>query len=119
MSQSIGHHNITGYQPERHIEYFNQEDTIQCILGSDGLFEMMLIKESLPTIPELLPTELEELDKDTFDMLTMTAEELVLKAEHRWKKEWNYMWHIKDYTKIVNVPYNDYDDISAIVWRKK
>ena len=119
MSQSIGHHNITGYQPEKHIEYFNQEDTIQCILGSDGLFEMMLIKETLPTIPELLPTELEDLDKDTFDMLTMSAEELVLKAEHRWKQEWKYMWHIKDFTKIVNVPYNDYDDISAIVWRKK
>ena len=118
MTQSIGHHNIMKYEPERHIEYFESHDTIQCILGSDGLFEMMIIEESILPLPELSQTEIEDIHKDTIDMLTMTAEELVLKAEQRWKQEWIYMWHPKKFNETIKTPYSGYDDISAIVWRK-
>lgn len=120
MSQSIGHNNVTCYAPERHIEFFTPEDSIQCIMGSDGLFEMLLIPENILKIPSISDEELSEIvDKDTIDMLTMTAEELCDKAEKRWKQEWNYLWHPNDPTKEVITTFgNEWDDISAIVWKK-
>lgn len=53
MSQSIGHNNITGYEPEKNVLYFTPEDKITCILGSDGLFDMTVIDISVhPTLTE-------------------------------------------------------------------
>jgi serine/threonine protein phosphatase PrpC len=120
MSQAIGHNNVTCYEPERHIEFFTQEDSIQCIMGSDGLFEMLLIPENILKVPVISDEELLEIvSEDTVDMLTMNAEELCEKAENRWKQEWKYLWHPNDPTKEIDTNFGDgWDDISAIVFRK-
>jgi serine/threonine protein phosphatase PrpC len=121
MTQSLGHKNITGYEPERHIEYYEEMDTIHILMGSDGLFDMLLLKKYINTIPEHTPTDLEDIEKDNQDILEMTATEIVEKAERRWKKEdWSYHWHIKDYSQIMTpISFMGmYDDISAITWKK-
>jgi serine/threonine protein phosphatase PrpC len=121
MTQSLGHKNITGYDPERHVEYFEEIDTIHVLMGSDGLFDMLLLEKYIKTTPEITPSDLEDIQKDNQDIIVMTATELVEKAEQRWKKEdWTYHWHIKDYSQIMS-PISfmgAYDDISAITWKK-
>jgi serine/threonine protein phosphatase PrpC len=121
MSQAIGHNNVTGYAPERHIEYYSPEDSIQCIMGSDGLFEMLLIPENILKVPAISDEELAEIvHKDTMDILVMNAKELCEKAEKRWKQKWIYLWHPKDPTKEIETDFGTgWDDISAIVWRNK
>lgn len=121
MTQALGHENITGYDPERHIEYFEDTDKINIVMGSDGLFDMLLLNQSVIKTPELSPSELEDIQKENIDILTMSATELVEKAEKRWKKEdWIYHWHIKDYSQVMGPISFDggYDDISAITWKK-
>lgn len=121
MTQSLGHGNITGYDPERHIEYFEETDMMNVLIGSDGLFDMLLLEHSISKSPELTSVEIEEIKKEEMDILTMSATELVEKAEKRWKKEdWTYHWHIKDYSQVMGPISFDggYDDISAITWNK-
>jgi len=120
MTQCLGHGNITGYEPERHVEYFEENDLMHIVMGSDGLFDMLLLEKNVKTTPELTPTDLEDIQKDHIDILTMNATELVEKVEQRWKKcDWSYHWHIKDYSKVMApLSFNgEYDDISAITWR--
>jgi serine/threonine protein phosphatase PrpC len=121
MTQSLGHKNITGYDPERYVEYFEEMDTIHILMGSDGLFDMLLLEKYVKTTPELTPTDLEDIQKDNQDIIAMNATEIVEKAEQRWKKEdWSYHWHIKDYSQVMT-PISfmgGYDDISAITWKK-
>jgi serine/threonine protein phosphatase PrpC len=121
MTQSLGHGNLTGYDPERHIEYFEETDKINILMGSDGLFDMLLLEKVIQTTPELSTSELDDIRKDTDDILMMNASEIVEKVEKRWKKEdWSYHWHIKDYSQVMSpISFNGcYDDISAITWKK-
>jgi serine/threonine protein phosphatase PrpC len=121
MTQSMGHGNITGYDPERHVESFEETDSIKIVMGSDGLFDMLLLEQSISKLPELTSSEMEDLKLETIDILSMTATELVEKTERRWKKEdWAYHWHIKDYSQVMYPISFDggYDDISAITWNK-
>jgi serine/threonine protein phosphatase PrpC len=121
MTQSLGHGNITGYHPERHIEYFEETDRINILMGSDGLFDMLLLTQKVKTPPELSTDDLDDIQKDNDDILIMNATEIVEKIEKRWKKEdWVYHWHIKDYSKVMSpISFNGaYDDISAVTWKK-
>jgi hypothetical protein len=54
------------------------------------------------------------------DMLTMTAEELLAKAEARWKQQWIYMWDLTDFTNTYDatIEARHTDDISVIVWKQ-
>jgi serine/threonine protein phosphatase PrpC len=122
MTQCLGHGNITGYEPERHIEYFEENDSMHILMGSDGLFDMLLLKKNIQITPDLTPTDLEDIQRDQIDILTMNATELVEKVEKRWKKcDWIYHWHNKDYSKIVYPLSFEgvYDDICAIIWKNK
>jgi serine/threonine protein phosphatase PrpC len=121
MTQSLGHGNITGYHPERHIEYFEETDRINILMGSDGLFDMLLLTTKVKTPPELSTNDLDDIQKDNDDILMMNATEIVEKIEKRWKKEdWVYHWHINDYSKVMSpISFNGaYDDISAVTWKK-
>jgi serine/threonine protein phosphatase PrpC len=117
MSQSIGHDNCTGYEPEKNIVYFEPTDKVRCILGSDGLFDMMLLEDAILPEPPLTPEEFHDILQDQKEFMILSAEQLVRKAEMRWKQKWNYRWCITDYTKVMETYFGGYDDISAIVWK--
>jgi serine/threonine protein phosphatase PrpC len=118
MTQSIGHNNITGYAPERNVVYYTKEDCVQCILASDGFSDMILLEGELPKTPEYTAEEMIDVEKDKHDLLTMSATELVEKAEARWRQTWNYMWTSTDYTQTMLTSFPEYDDVSVILWKK-
>ena len=122
LTQSIGHCNITGYQPEFHTEFFEESDKIRIILGSDGFFDMIILSDSIPKIPEseITVDDNEDIITDEHDLLTMSADQLVEKAETRWRKEdWFYHYDSNDYSKRIRTGFTGvYDDIAVIVLEK-
>jgi len=122
MTQAIGHNNITGYAPEKNVVLFEEHDNIDIIMGSDGLWEMILLEQSAKTIPFLTEVEIADIVQDKVDLLTMNAAEIVRKAERRWKKEdWIFHWDINNFKKITQECSfcGNYDDISVVKWSKK
>jgi serine/threonine protein phosphatase PrpC len=110
-TQALGHNDITGYEPEVHTEYFGPEDEMRCLLFSDGLGDMLLFESE----------DEEEKINEARDILTSTAEELVLKSQSRWLQEWEWHWNSKnpESFSMTKFPPDMMDDISAIVWDNK
>ena len=105
MSQSAGHHGITGYDPELQTLYFPVESKLQIIIGSDGLFDVMN----------------QEIEKD-YDILcnSQTAEEIVDFAEARWKQDWYYVDYVTgERVELRAIKLPDYDDVSACVFSRR
>jgi serine/threonine protein phosphatase PrpC len=129
LSQSIGHHSKTGFEPEKKTIEFESEDVIQIVLSSDGVSDMIC----------------DQVD-DPFLSTVDTAAEVVEFAEKRWKKDWfncitdksrdTYMKHKKYREEMENLKRADmpdgktyyeyektkfpqYDDISCIVWSQR
>lgn len=120
LTQSIGHCGVTGYEPEFHTEFFTESDKIRVILGSDGFFDMILLSDSFPN-SEITIEDQEDLINDENDLLTMSDEQLLEKAEMRWRKEdWIYHYDLNDYNRTTQIGFGgSYDDISVIVFDKK
>ena len=121
MTQSLGHNNITGYDPEFHVEYFQKEDKIDVIAGSDGLFDMLLLEDNILRNPELSDEDWSDIKQDQIDLLSMTSLELVSKAENRWrKKDWEFHFNPNKFEDFQVANFGgSYDDICAVTWRKK
>lgn len=117
MTQAIGHNDITGYEPERNTILFEKSDKMDVIMGSDGLWEMIVLVTHQAGIPD---EYLEDVLKDAEDLLQMNAAELVSKAEARWKKvDWEFHWNILEPAVFIKTSFGgQYDDISAIKWSK-
>lgn len=105
MSQSAGHHGITGYDPEVQTLYFPIESSLQIIIGSDGIFDVMN----------------HQVEED-YNMLcnSPTANELVDFASARWAQDWhnvNYNTgeHFDQLKQTIKLS-GGYDDISACIW---
>ena len=117
LTQAIGHNNMTGYEPERQTIFFDKSDKVDVIMGSDGLWEMIILEKNGHATSE---EDLSDALQDKQDLLTMNAAELVSKSEARWKKEdWKYYWNPKNSEHFcINGFGGSYDDISAIKWTK-
>jgi len=121
MTQAIGHNGITGYNPEKNIVLFDtDDDAIDVIMGSDGLWEMIIFKQH-EVFPPLTEEEQADTVQDRVDLLTMNAAELATKAEIRWRKNWRLYYDIDDFTKIFKKTNfgGIYDDISVVKWSKE
>jgi serine/threonine protein phosphatase PrpC len=107
MSQSLGHNHITGYDAEVHIELFEDGDKMRVVMGSDGLFDMIIKEEDGEN----------EIDtrQDLLDMLNMSAEDLLDKVEARWKQDW-FLYDGTEKGCVTSYPKNMLDDISVIIW---
>jgi len=129
LTQSIGHHGITGFDPERKTIEFSCDDEVQIIIGSDGLFDVVCHE-----IDGLFLAQVEE------------ADALVKFADSRWKQEWlntiteqsrkfymslnGYMEQMttlknvempdgKIYYEYERTTFPEYDDISCVVWSQR
>ena len=107
MSQSLGHNHITGYDAEVHIELFEDGDKMRVVMGSDGLFDMIIKEEDGEN----------EIDtrQDLLDMLNMSAEDLLDKVEARWNQDW-FLYDGTEKGCVASYPKNMLDDISVIIW---
>jgi len=121
MSQAIGHNNTLGNDVEAHVEYFEESDKVRCILGSDGIFDMILLPEPvLALVPPPTEEELDAVECDKMDLLTMSAEQLCDKIEARWKQDWEYRYNMSSFDlRMISNFIGGLDDISAVVWDKK
>ena len=72
MTQSMGHHDELGYNPEVCEIQFLPNQRVDFIVGSDGLWDMINL----------------DLSADALVFHTGTAEEIVDYAAGRWKQEW-------------------------------
>lgn len=110
-TQSLGHFDATGYDPEIHVEMFEEGEHVRVISCSDGFSEMMLIDESTCE-------NAEDMERDGLEMVTFSLDELLEKAEARWKKNWCYYWHPvkKDLFVETAFPDNGYDDIALSIY---
>lgn len=118
VTQAIGHNGITQYDPEFHTLCFEPEDEIKLVVGSDGLWDM-IVQEAVPPPewPPLTETEIQDLENDKQDLLNMNAEELVEKSHQRWaKKEWILHGNSRRFAKVSKTNFDGYDDISVITW---
>jgi len=101
LTQSLGHHNFTGFLPEVVTVPFLPMDEVQIVIASDGLFD--IIK-----------------DDDSSDLLllaTASATEIAEFAEKRWKQEWKYIPDIANPEEFSYTHFPGFDDVSVGVWK--
>ena len=110
-TQALGHNEATGYQFEKHIETFTFEDDMRVVAGSDGFYDMFLLEGEVA----------EDVEQDRVDITTMSVEQLLQKAENRWKQSWNYHWNKASPEMMFETvfPHDSYDDLSLVIWDNK
>lgn len=120
MTQAIGHNGITGFSPEKHIELYDSSDIIRVVIGSDGLFDMLLVENRFFKQKDYTEKDTEDLNNDYIDINFMNAESLCKKSEKRWKKQdWIYHYDESNYSKFVKIGFDGYyDDISVLIFNK-
>lgn len=102
MTQSIGHHGITGIEPETSVIYYNPEDKIDLIIATDGLWDVF---------------NPETIEQDCTMILNSSASEIVNEAEKRWKQPWDLHSDGIVYPGQT-FPLSNYDDVSVGVWHR-
>ena len=98
-SQSLGHHGITGYEPETTHIPFELGSLVRVVLVSDGVSDM-LHKDSA---------------KDNVALLTLNAEDLAQYAENKWSKSWTVLMSSGKTYPNYHIPRDQFDDISVVV----
>jgi serine/threonine protein phosphatase PrpC len=99
-SQSLGHNGITGCSPYVSISKFDKTDSLRVIVGSDGLWDMIM-KDNIDEMNELYKME---------------GTDILQFAINRWLQKWN-MIRLDDPTNIVVASYERHqcDDIGFVV----
>jgi len=92
-TQSFGHNNMTGIDPSCEIIYYEPEDKVRIICGTDGFWDMKMI--------------------DYPYIALESAIRLVNVAERKWKQQWMYYDGINT---PVQTTFEEADDIGIAVW---
>lgn len=72
-TQALGHNSITGYDPEYKVIQLTENDKFKVIIGSDGLWEMIM-KDDI---------------QDVNNLYNMDANAIVEQTTNRWLQMWN------------------------------
>jgi len=105
-TQTFGHNGATGFAPTSKRIDFTQTQHVRIIAASDGFWDMIYLPD------------LEEIN----DLKRMSPNDLLLKAENRWKQDWIYSedQNETDESKIVTSNFGDmFDDIAIAFWDNK
>ena len=107
MTQVLGDYWVTGNEAEYFEYIFDPVDEVRIVAGSDGFWEQYIF-EGL------------DASEDLADITSLTAEELIEKAEARWKQEWQYFWNPKKPNEFIITDYDgQYDDIALAIWSNR
>jgi len=108
VTQALGHAGKTGICPTRtEIPYIAGRDDVRIILGSDGVFDMIL-------------RDVDETDQfivsDIMEMMDMSAEEIGKRACNRWLQSWEMHYDVDNPSlyEIANYGNEDADDVSVV-----
>jgi serine/threonine protein phosphatase PrpC len=88
FTQALGHLGITGIQPEKNVIYFTHGQKVRVLMGSDGLWEMMNLREDLKR------DKLDDYLEDFAILSSASCLEIINLAETRWKQNWNYYYDL-------------------------
>jgi serine/threonine protein phosphatase PrpC len=106
VSQALGHNGKTGICPDRTVIPYFPGDRVDIILGSDGLFDMVI----------------RELDSDAFvesdllEMLAMPGQEIMKRACDRWLQEWTMYYDLDNPNKSAKYQWDrsSSDDVAVV-----
>jgi serine/threonine protein phosphatase PrpC len=102
-SQSLGHVNYTGYDPEyKEIKFDLKKDHVKIVCASDGLWDMLDKEE----------------EKEYHILQSCDANGICEFAENRWRQSWKQCFDINELDKytIATFPENGYDDVGVSVF---
>ena len=85
MTQSLGHNNITGVQPERKVIPYTPENKVRVILMSDG-------------VQDIICSEPEYYAQDIHTLCHYSSSEIAALSETRWKQQWKFYMNKDDET---------------------
>lgn len=100
-TMSLGHNNMTGFEPDIVTLHFKLTDHVRIISGTDGFWGMIV----------------KELDREL--LKTLPLYELMDLVEKRWKQEWEYAADPKKPDEIIKTEFPGYDDITLCIWDNK
>jgi serine/threonine protein phosphatase PrpC len=100
-TQSLGHNGITGYEPEYKTIPIIKGEKYKIIIGSDGLWDMVMVDDQL----------------DMNKLSRKNVHELMEQTTNRWLQTWNMQDLLNNDTDIIQCNYapNQCDDIAIIV----
>ena len=78
MTRALGHYGVTGQLPDVKTIPINETDVIKIIIGSDGLFDMIIKDEN-----DML------CEKDVTLLCSMSGEEILTQTVNRWLQPWD------------------------------
>jgi serine/threonine protein phosphatase PrpC len=97
-TMSLGHNNMTGFEPDIVKMQFKSTDHVRIMSGSDGFWGMIV----------------KEIDREL--LKTLQFYQLMELAEKRWKQEWEYAGDPKKPDDIIKTVFPGYDDITLCIW---
>ena len=100
-TQALGHNNMTGYDPDYTTIPLTLEDTYKVIIGSDGLWDMVMVDN----------------EQDMKRLYKMDAEKIVERTTTRWLQDWNMQDLLNHNEEIVLCKFErkQCDDIAVVV----
>jgi serine/threonine protein phosphatase PrpC len=100
-SQCLGHNGITGCVPDIVIIPITKRDRYKVILGSDGLWDMVM----------------KDNEEDISQLYEMDAEKIMNQTVERWLQPWNMIDRLNNNSIIHHSKYKPYqcDDIAVVV----
>jgi serine/threonine protein phosphatase PrpC len=101
-TQALGHRNVTGIRPDRTVIEYGSSDTIRVIVGSDGLFDMIIKCD-----------DGSYLENDIMEMNSMSCELIVKRAVDRWLQEWEAV--VNGETTKFKFARVDCDDVCVVI----
>jgi len=100
-TQSLGHAGITGYDPEIMVIPILAEDKYKIIIGSDGLWDMIMLDN----------------EEDMKNLYLKNVNDIMEQTTNRWLQEWNMQDLLNNNPTIVKSKFTSKhcDDIAIIV----
>lgn len=98
-TQALGHNSMTGYCPEVKTIAFEPGCSYRFVLGSDGLYDMIV----------------QGLEEDMTDLSSKSSAELCSKAADRWRQEWDARMSMVGPIQKIQFESNGWDDVSVVV----
>jgi serine/threonine protein phosphatase PrpC len=99
MSQALGHNGNTGYSPDYETIYYKENDKLKIIIGTDGLWEMVL----------------KDNENEISRIAKMSCKDLLDFAVKRWLQEWE-MYKDIEAESYVKCSYKEHecDDVGIV-----
>lgn len=100
-TQALGHNGITGYDPESVIIPLVSGDRYKVIIGSDGLWDMIMNDD----------------EEDMKQLYSKNVDEIMFQTTNRWLQEWNMQDLLNNNPDIIQCKFEPKhcDDVAIIV----